>query len=168
MHYANTQQLADAEMDPAQPVNGSDQATATNPFVPNNGQTPAYTGYQAWLVPVSMGYLPNPGLGSPPYNSSCAIMPYEGVNLNDGTQRHFSIDWNTNLQGPTVNNGVLLAAHVTDLPQHTPPTSTNPAGSNTAGSENRMRPNVSCENPPETSTCGKSPDPSYATPAGRT
>jgi hypothetical protein len=112
MHYTAAQHLADADIDP---VN-----TDKNPFVPGNtGSSPPYTGNQAYLVPISLGITPGPAA-----NPSCAVGSFEGENLLDATVRHLSIDWNTNLQGPSVLTG--LTPHVIDTPAHTVP--------NTAGS----------------------------------
>jgi hypothetical protein len=120
MHYTATHHLADADMDPAIGfVNGG-----SNPFTPSN----SYTGSQPYVVPVSFGWVPTyPGtaaLGTWTYGAgtkTCAIDPYEEDNLIDGTQRHLSTDWNTNVNPalPNAAAGGALIPHVVDTPEHT-------------------------------------------------
>ncbi len=112
MHYSATQHLADYEINPVSPAVG-------NPF--QAGQP--YTGMQHYLVPVALGYL------SSNTSTACSIPRFEQVNLLDATQRHASVDWNTDVQHP--NGG---AAHKVDLPMHPIPPGTHANGSNTAGS----------------------------------
>jgi hypothetical protein len=114
MHYATTQHVADADMDPA----GTPGNSYSNPFTPGI----PYTGTQEYLVPISLGYVPSsttvPG---------CSIPAFEEDNLLDATQRHLSIDWNTSVQG-----NIPSVAHVVDTPEHT--AGPNSSGPNTAGS----------------------------------
>ena len=117
MHYTATQHLADFEIDPV----AAPGSAGSNPFVPgSSGQSPAYTGTQQYLVPVSLGYSPKPSN----VISGCGINAAEGDNVLDATQRHLSIDWNTTVEGPGVSSG--LDTHVVDTPSHGNP--------NTAGS----------------------------------
>jgi hypothetical protein len=119
MHYTATQHLTDAAIDPI----GGPAAYNGNPFVPGNtAPSPAYTGSQAYLVPISLGAVPgNTTTQNPPgtVTPGCQIDPFEGDNLLDATQRHLSNDWNTNMQNPSVNSG--LVAHVVDTPSHGAP-----------------------------------------------
>jgi len=141
MHYAATQHLADAAIDPADTPSGFE-----NPFVPGEGgSSPSYTGKQAYVIPISLGALPGPNA-----RPGCAISSFEEDNLLDATQRHLSMDWNINAEGPSVNTG--LSAHVVDTPSHSNP--------NTAGSlmiRNYLSPQ-SCTGSP--GTCSASPAPS--------
>jgi hypothetical protein len=136
MHYAATQHLADADIDPV----GAPGSSYSNPFTPGV----QYNGNQKYLVPVSLGYLPSsttvPG---------CSISPFEEDNLLDATQRHLSMDWNTNVQGnsPTV-------AHVVDTPEHT--AGPNNSGPNSAGSitlRNYLAPPLTCTGAPGSVSC---------------
>lgn len=141
MHYTATQHLADAAVDPAN--------SASNPFVPGpGGQSPAYTGTQQYLVPISLGYIPQPtGV-----ITGCAINAPESDNVLDATQRHLSMDWNTNVQGPSVESG--LAAHVVDTPGHGNP--------NTAGSiivRSYLAPPETCTGKPGVSLTCTQPNP---------
>src|SRR5580700_5298690 len=94
MHYTATQHLADADIDPV----GTTSQPGANPFVPGppgaHGSSPPYNGSQAYLVPISLGNLPST-VNADRY--FCAINNFEGDNLLDATQRHLSIDWNTNV-----------------------------------------------------------------------
>ncbi len=127
MHYTATQHITDADMDPAVSVaNGG-----TNPFAPSK----TYTGSQPYLIPISLGWVPNSsGTGA---TAGCSITPYEEDNLIDATQRHLFIDWNTNVQGPTVSSGAL-SSHVVNTPEDTTLSSLSSVcgtcGPNTAGS----------------------------------
>lgn len=127
MHYTATQHVSDADMDPAvTPANGG-----TNPFAPGK----SYTGSQPYLIPISLGWVPNSsGAGA---TAGCSITPYEEDNLLDATQRHLLTDWNTNVGGPTVASGAL-SPHVVNTPEDTTLSSLNSVcptcGPNTAGS----------------------------------
>jgi len=136
MHYAATQHLADADIDPV----GVPGNSYSNPFTPGI----QYNGDQKYLVPVSLGYVP-----SSTTVTGCGITPFEEDNLLDATQRHLSMDWNTNVQGksPTV-------AHVVDTPEHT--AGPNNSGPNTAGSimvRNYLAPPLTCTGSPGSVSC---------------
>jgi hypothetical protein len=152
MHYTATQHQADADIDPA--IAGASQ----NPFLPN---TP-YNGSQPYLAPVSLGWATS---GATP---GCGITTYQEDNLLDGTQRHASMDWNTNTspQAPSVAGGQLVP-HVIDAPDHQPHSYTNglTAGPNMAGSVvlRAYLPPYSCSGT-EGSTFSCSPSPPIATP----
>ena len=121
MHYSATEHLADFDVDPVSP-------SVTNPFL--TGVT--YTGNQRYLVPVSLGHIPNENpLQNPKFVPGCGVTTFEEDNLLDATQRHLSMDWNTDLVDD--NTGT---AHVVDMPTHLPGTGAtgNAAGPNTAGS----------------------------------
>lgn len=131
MHYVIGQHLADYAMDPA------DQ-NHFNPFLPGTTYQPG----QEYLVPVSLGYVPqlSPTYGGPPGGTAskyCAITTLEEDNILDGTQRHLSMDWNTQVQG-TIGVSIPNNAHVVDSPSHQSYTSVEGAkqiasGPNTAG-----------------------------------
>jgi hypothetical protein len=121
MHYSATQHLADFEVDPV-------EQTVTNPFLTGV----PYTGSQQYVAPVSLGYIPNQNvLQNPKFVPGCGLTAFEEDNLLDATQRHLSMDWNTDLAD--ANTGM---AHVVDMPTHTAGTGMtgNAAGPNTAGS----------------------------------
>ncbi len=84
----------------------------------SSGSAPAYDSAQYYVVPVSLGSVPN-------VTGGCQIQPYEEDNLLDATQRHISIDWNTSI-GTTPGVNDYLLAHIVDDPDHT--TSPNTAG----------------------------------------
>ena len=137
MHYAATQHLADADVDPV----GVPGNSYSNPFTPGI----QYSGTQQYLVPISLGYVP----GSTP-SPGCSIPPFEEDNLLDATQRHLSMDWNTNVgqsHTPTV-------AHVVDTPEHT--AGPNNSGPNTAGTitvRSYLAPPLRCTGSPGSVTC---------------
>jgi hypothetical protein len=114
-HYTATQHLADKDIDPVIQL-----ATMTNPFVVGGtGTSPAFDGSQYYAVPVSLGTVPNASNG-------CTMSQFEEDNLLDATQRHYSMDWNTNLDygsgvdlAPGVNS--WLDAHTVDTPSHSNP-----------------------------------------------
>jgi hypothetical protein len=136
MHYAATQHLADADIDPV----GAPGSSYSNPFTPGV----QYSGSQKYLVPVSLGYVP--GSTTVP---GCSITPFEDDNLLDATQRHLSMDWNTNVQVPTPG-----VAHVVDTPEHA--AGPNNSGPNTAGSiivRNYLGPPLTCTGPPGSVSC---------------
>jgi hypothetical protein len=136
---ANLNTLADADIDPA-------VFADSNPFTPGI----QYTGsQQSYLLPVSLGYVPNPAT----VTKGCGVSSFEEDNLLDATQRHLSMDWNTNVQGnsPTV-------AHVVDTPTHSVP--------NTAGSilfRNYLAPPETCTGAPGAVSC--TPPPGVQAPA---
>lgn len=112
MHYTAAQQLADIAMDPL-------TKTTVNPYVPS---TPFQSG-QAYLVPISLGSVPVLPAQGGTETGTCQVSPYEEDNLLDGTQRHQSMDWNTDervapgilgAQGVTIPN----YSHVVDTPEH--------------------------------------------------
>ena len=113
MHFSETQHLADADIDPI----GGAPRHYRNSFIPLK----PYNGSEPYLVPVSLGSIPASPI------PGCAITPFEEDNLLDATQRHPSMDWNTDLLD--LNNGVR---HVADTPEHA--TGPNNSGPNTAGS----------------------------------
>jgi hypothetical protein len=122
-HYSLTQHILDADLDPAVSIaNGG-----TNPFTPNQPNT----GTQPYLIPISLGQVPTVPAGT----TGCGITPYEGDNLLDATLRHFSIDWNTNVNAPNVPQSGL-DPHVVDDPSHAAQTYSNglSAAPNGAGS----------------------------------
>ena len=108
MHYSNAQHLADFTIDPA---DTHYDPSWVNPFAP--GET--YIAGQWYLIPVSLGAIPATGS---PTSRVCSINPYEGDNLLDATQRHYSMDWNTLVQG-SESAAPPSTAHVVDNPAHT-------------------------------------------------
>jgi hypothetical protein len=118
MHWGVSQHISDSNI---VPVGG-----APNPYTP--GQP--YTGSTQYLIPVGLGYIPDPGSSS--YNAACGLSP-ETQNLVDATQRHLSMDWNANTTGDAP-----ALAHIVDTPDHMPHAyayggTTIDAGPNTAG-----------------------------------
>jgi hypothetical protein len=131
MHYAATQHLADADIDPV----GAPGSSYSNPFTPGV----SYDGNQKYLVPVSLGYVPGPTTVP-----GCSITPFEEDNLLDATQRHLSADWNASVQGNSPS-----VAHVVDTPAHM--AGPNNSGPNTAGSiivRTYLAPPLTCAGPP--------------------
>ncbi len=146
MHYAASQHIADLDIDPA-------NSTITNPFVVGSGgSAPAYDSTQYYVVPVSLGSVPN-------VTGGCQVQPFEEDNLLDATQRHISMDWNTSIgTTPGVNN--LLQAHVVDDPSHT-------ASPNTAGAvivRDYLAPYESCTGALGSVACTKNNDPASTPP----
>lgn len=145
MHWGAAQHITDADM---VPVGGS-----PNPFTP--GQ--AFTGSTRYLIPVGLGYIPNPASSS--YNAACGF-PHETQNLVDATQRHLSMDWNANISG-----NAPPIAHVADTPDHMPQAytyggATIDAGPNTAGSimlRSYLEPAWTCSGPAGSVTCDPPP-----------
>jgi hypothetical protein len=139
MHYASTQHLADADMDP---VGVSAGNTYQNPFTPNTPYSPG----QQFEVPIGLGYVPGTVV------KGCGIQPFEEDNLLDATQRHLSMDWNT--APPNTPGATIGSAHYVDYPDHSNP--------NTAGviSIRTYLPPVVCSGGP--SNCSLSPDPAAA------
>ena len=84
MHYAATQHLADADIDPRRD---------TGRFYSNRYAGHTVQRQSEVLVPISLGYVPSSTTAP-----GCSI-PFEEDNLLDVTQRHLSMDWNTNVQG---------------------------------------------------------------------
>jgi hypothetical protein len=122
MHYSNAQHLADFTLDPA---NTSD-LTYINPFA--SSQT--YADGNWYLIPVSLGPLPNSTV-----HRACSINPFEGDNLLDATQRHFSMDWNTVVPDSAIapeNAAPPTHKHLVDNTGHSAATITS-GGENMAG-----------------------------------
>jgi hypothetical protein len=157
-HYSLAQHILDADIDPAV----SEANGGYNPFTPNQPNPGTYP----YLVPISLGQVP----AQPPGTARCGITPYEGDNLLDATQRHLSMDWNTNVNAPNVPSSGL-DPHVVDDPTHASQTYTNAlyAAPNGAG-EITVRaylPPYSCsgtlgEGPPNGYQC--SPNPAVSAP----
>jgi hypothetical protein len=142
MHYASAQHLADADIDP---VGGQGQSY-TNPFVPDPPATsPPYNGAQWYLVPVSLGYIPNPST----VTNGCGIDPFEEDNLLDATERHLSMDWNGEVQA----GNAPTSLHLVDTPDHLAP--------NTAGSifVRDYLSQVGCTSASDPTTCQQHPKP---------
>jgi len=157
-HYSIAHHVADADIDPAiAQSNGG-----TNPFTPDQPNT----GSQPYLVPISLGAVP----AWPAPVNGCGITPYEEDNLLDATQRHLSIDWNTNTMQPDVPDSGL-DPHMVDTAGHQPHTFSNglSAGPNGAGSlmVRAYLPHYNCKGtqgqpPPNGLAC--TPDPAVAQP----
>jgi len=151
-HYALAQHIADADVDP-------ENTGTTNPFTPNEPNT----GNQSYLLPISFGAVPTYPAGT----AGCGITPYEEDNLLDATQRHLSMDWNTNIQQPDVPDN-SLDPHTVDTPTHLAHTFGNglTAGPNGAGSiiVRGYLPPYSCGGTQGGSSFKCAPNPNVATP----
>ena len=86
--------------------------TEANPFLPG---TPLQQN-DYYLVPVGLGTIPS---ATSITTAGCGITPSETDNLMDATQRHLSVDWNTDyLYAPYVG---AAGAHMVDTPSHSNP-----------------------------------------------
>ncbi len=108
MHYDIAQHVTDASMDPISTAGG----TEANPFRSGTSYQPN----DYYLVPVGLGTVPN----QQNINSACGVTPSETDNLLDATQRHLSVDWNTDYWYSQYI-GSTSGAHTVDSPSHSNP-----------------------------------------------